>query len=89
MAVSRALLLPAAVGVVTWSSSALACPSCVDPRDATTNALLGSTIFLSLVPLIFLFSVAAWVLRAERAAMKADADAARDVSAPESLPIVR
>ena len=82
MSIPRALLLPAVVGVATWSSSALACPSCVDPRDATTNALLGSTVFLSLVPLIFLFSVAAWVLRAERAADKADADAALDLSAP-------
>ena len=79
---SPSVLLAVAFAVVSWSRSALACPSCVDPRDATTNALLGSTVFLSLVPLIFLFSVAAWVMLAERAAVKADADAALDISAP-------
>jgi len=79
----RALPLTA-LTVLTWSSDVLACPSCVDPRDASTNALLGSTVFLSLVPLIFLFSVAAWVLRAERAAARAEAEtaAALDISAP-------
>jgi hypothetical protein len=78
----RALPLTA-LAVLLWSSDVLACPSCVDPKDASTNALLGSTVFLSLVPLIFLFSVVAWVLRAERAATRAEAEAAAlDISAP-------
>jgi len=74
--------LVVALAVMSWSGAGLACPSCVDPRDATTNALLGSTVFLSLVPLIFLFSVAAWVIRAERAATRAEAEDAVDVSQP-------
>lgn len=80
----RALPPAALVAGLMWSRDVLACPSCVDPKDATTNALLGSTVFLSLVPLIFLFSVVAWVLRAERAATRAEAEAAAalDISVP-------
>ena len=44
-----------------------ACPSCVDPRAATTSAMLVSTAALSLIPLIFILSVARWVVLASRA----------------------
>lgn len=52
-----------------------ACPSCVDPKAQNTTAMLVSTIFMSIVPLIFLFSVAYWVYRRDR-------DAPDDVVVP-------
>jgi hypothetical protein len=45
---------------------ALACPSCVDPRDTTRTAMLAGTIALSLLPLGFIGGVAAWLWRAHK-----------------------
>ncbi len=65
--------------VAMWSADAFACPSCVDPREANTNAFLGSTVALSLIPLAFIFGVVAWVVKHERAANLAAA-AAKDAT---------
>lgn len=62
------------VTLVLWSGALLACPSCVDPREANTNAFLGSTVALSLIPLAFIFGVVAWVVKHERIANRAAAD---------------
>ena len=80
----RTLFLLAVFAVVgLWSGDVLACPSCVDPREANTNAFLGSTVALSLIPLVFIFSVVAWVVKNERAANRAAAE-----DAATSLPVV-
>lgn len=71
--VSRLMFFVVALAAL-WSSDALACPSCVDPREANTNAFLGSTVALSLIPLAFIFGVVAWVVKHERAANRAAAD---------------
>ena len=69
--------------VALWSADAIACPSCVDPREANTNAFLGSTVALSLIPLAFIFGVVAWVVKHERAANLA---AAADKDTPSVAP---
>lgn len=59
---------PAAVvaaGLVV-ADAALACPSCVDPNAQNTQAMLVSTIFMSVVPLAFLISLAVWVYRRDK-----------------------
>ena len=48
---------------LVMAEQAAACPACVDPRAQTTTAMLISTACLSLVPLAFIGSVAAWVVR--------------------------
>jgi hypothetical protein len=62
-------------GSATWvlvgatllvADTALACPSCVDPRDTTRMAMLAGTIALSLLPLGFIGGVAAWLWRAHK-----------------------
>ena len=55
------------VVVFLAAAAAEACPGCVDPRDSSQSALLGSTIALSLLPLGFIGAVATWVIRRERA----------------------
>lgn len=64
----------AVVAVTAFSQSALACPNCVDPRAANQKAFVGSTAFLSLVPLIAVFGVVYWLYRkARRAEQERDA----------------
>lgn len=58
-----------ALALTTWSQELLACPSCVDPRDANADAFIGSTIALSIIPLAFIVGVVVYVVRAERAAV--------------------
>lgn len=58
------VLVAVALGL---ADQAQACPSCVDPRAATSSAMLVSTAALSLIPLIFILSVARWVILASRA----------------------
>ena len=55
------------VVVLLAAGGADACPSCADPRDTARNAMIGSTIFLSLLPLGFIGAVVTWVVRRERA----------------------
>lgn len=71
---SRLLFVVVVAVFGLWSGDVLACPSCVDPREANTNAFLGSTVALSLIPLAFIFGVVAWVVKHERAANRAAAD---------------
>jgi hypothetical protein len=78
---SRLLFVVVAVFAL-WSGDVLACPSCVDPREANTNAFLGSTVALSLIPLAFIFGVVAWVVKHERAANRAAAEEATPPIAP-------
>ena len=59
--------------VVAFAERAAACPGCVDPKAQNTTAMLVSTAFMSIVPLIFLFSVAYWVYRKDKAATEAAA----------------
>lgn len=80
---SRLLFVLVVALVALWSGEVLACPSCVDPRDANTNAFLGSTVALSLIPLGFIFSVVAWVVKHERDANRA---AAEEAAAPPIAP---
>ena len=68
-------LLLAALASSLWSTELWACPSCVDPRDANADAFIGSTIALSLIPLVFIVSVVVYVVRAERAAASANVEA--------------
>lgn len=50
---------------------ALACPVCFDPKETTRSAFLGSTVFLSLLPLLMMGGVG-WFIRARvRAAKRA------------------
>lgn len=81
---SRLAFLVVVAVVALWSGDVLACPSCVDPRDANTNAFLGSTVALSLIPLAFIFGVVAWVVKHEREANRAaaDEDAAPPIAPP-------
>ncbi len=77
---------PALVVVATLlgAGAAAACPSCVDPRDATRSAMVVGTIALSLLPLGFIGGVAAWLWRAHRvddAARAADETPRRDDAA--------
>ena len=74
------------VVAATWSADALACPSCVDPREANVNAFLGSTVALSLIPLAFIFGVVAWVVKHEREANRFALDEEAAVAAVASLP---
>lgn len=73
-----------------WSADALACPSCVDPREANVNAFLGSTVALSLIPLAFIFGVVAWVVKherdANRFALEEEAAAASASASPVIVP---
>jgi hypothetical protein len=56
----------AAVVALGAAQAASACPSCVDPRDATRGAMLAGTIALSLLPLGFIGGVVVWVWRAQK-----------------------
>ena len=69
------------VTALAWSSDGRACPACVDPAAANTNAFLGSTVALSLIPLLFIFLVVSWVIKQERAAQRAAAAFAADEAA--------
>lgn len=70
-------LMPLAVIAVTLlSDAALACPNCVDPKAANQKAFVGSTMFLSVTPLIAIFGVVFWLYKKARAAERAQADAA-------------
>lgn len=63
--------LLAACSLLLASGPALACTSCFDPKQPDTNAFLGPTIFMSLLPLAMLGSVAGfvwWRVRAVRSA---------------------
>lgn len=59
--------------VLAFADAAAACPGCVDPQAQNTRAMLVSTVFMSVVPLIFLFSVAYWVYRRDKANAEAQA----------------
>ncbi len=71
----RAFVVFFVVAALAWSSDGRACPACVDPAAANTNAFLGSTVALSLIPLAFIFLVVSWVVKQERAAQRAAAAA--------------
>jgi peptidoglycan/LPS O-acetylase OafA/YrhL len=45
---------------------ALACPVCFDPRDENRFAFLGTTIFLSLLPLGMVGAMVTWVRQRSR-----------------------
>ena len=79
---SRLLFVVVVALAALSSGDVLACPSCVDPREANTNAFLGSTVALSLIPLAFIFGVVAWVVKHEREANRAAAEEATSPIAP-------
>jgi hypothetical protein len=66
------------VAALLAADAATACPSCVDPRDATQSAMVVGTIALSLLPLGFIGGVAAWLWRAHRAGEDAAVGERRD-----------
>lgn len=51
---------------------ALACPNCGAPNLGSQNTWFGSSVFLSLVPLIFIGGVMAWIFKRVQAAELAD-----------------
>lgn len=52
--------------VVTWAPAALACSVCFDANEERRAAFLGTTIFLTLTPLVFVFAVVWWLRRRAR-----------------------
>lgn len=56
------------LGLWAMPSAAWACSSCFDPKDASNDAFLGSTVFLSLLPLLMMAGVGAYVFWRVRAA---------------------
>ena len=53
-------------------NAALACPNCGAPNLGSQNTWLGSSVFLSLVPLLFIGGVLAWIFQRVKAAEAAD-----------------
>jgi len=51
---------------VTWAPAALACSVCFDANGERRLAFLGTTIFLTLTPLAFVFAVVWWLRRRAR-----------------------
>lgn len=58
-------LVVVAVALLT-PEVALACPVCFDPRDENRFAFLGTTIFLSLLPLGMVGAMVTWVRQRSR-----------------------
>lgn len=63
---ARGLWALLAALVVTWAPAALACSVCFDANEARRAAFLGTTIFLTLTPLVFVFAVVWWLRRRAR-----------------------
>lgn len=66
MSARRALWSFVAALVVVWAPAALACSVCFDANEERRAAFLGTTIFLTLTPLVFVFSVVWWLRRRAR-----------------------
>ena len=49
--------------LLALSTTAWACPVCMAPGGPNSDAFLGSTIFLSLLPLAMMFSGGIWLWR--------------------------
>ena len=54
--------------LLTAASPAWACPVCMAPGGPNSDAFLGSTIFLSLLPLAMMFGGGVWIFRRATAA---------------------
>ncbi|OGQ16924.1 MAG: hypothetical protein A2138_16690 [Deltaproteobacteria bacterium RBG_16_71_12] len=67
MSARRALWWVVATLVVVWAPAALACSVCFDANAERRAAFLGTTIFLTLTPLAFVFAVVWWLRRRARA----------------------
>lgn len=57
------------VVLAVFPAVALACPVCFDPKETTRSAFLGSTAFLSLLPLLMMGGVG-WFIRSKVRAAK-------------------
>lgn len=53
--------------VGAWAPRALACSVCFDANGERRLAFLGTTVFLTLTPLAFVFAVVWWLRRRARA----------------------
>lgn len=58
--------------ILALVSAALACPNCGAPNLGSQNTWFGMTMFLSLLPLLFMGGTAAWIFRRMRSADHAD-----------------
>lgn len=67
---SRALPIAFAVAVLSHPSFALACSTCMDPREGN-RTLLSVTIFLSLLPLALMGGIGGWLYRRHLAVERA------------------
>jgi hypothetical protein len=67
--------------LVLLPDSAHACPVCFDPRDENRFAFLGTTIFLSLLPLGLVAGVLLWVRHRSR--QLADDEPAPEPAVPQ------
>lgn len=80
MSVSRRWVAIVVVAVAMLvPKAALACPVCFDPRDENRFAFLGTTIFLSLLPLGMVGAMVTWVRQRSR---KLDEEEALSVEPP-------
>lgn len=94
MGASRApsrLLLTAAVSVVGMSPRlAQACAVCFSASDETRDAFLGTTVFMTVLPLLMVGGVVVWMwrraLRIERASLPTTA---QSQSRPQAAPIAK
>lgn len=70
--IRRGTTLAVFAAALAHSQSAWACAVCFDATAETRWAFLGTTIFLSLLPLATIGLIVLWLIRASRAAELAD-----------------
>ncbi len=64
---SARALLGALMLMAAWAPEVLACSVCFDANGERRLAFLGTTVFLTLTPLAFVFAVVWWLRRRARA----------------------
>lgn len=68
-------------GALLWPQAVWACAVCYDPNEKSRAAFVGTTIFLSLLPLGMVFGLVYWLVR--RARQFDEEDAGTVLSLPE------
>lgn len=70
--------------LLAWPGLAAACAVCYEPNAETRAAFLGTTVFLSLLPLAMIGGLVYWLVLRVRAFKALEADTTAPVPAPQS-----